>query len=215
MIITRPEHEATTRYLSVWSRIVLDEAKRSGINVIDLHRKKANRKDFEGRLRKCNPKLVILQGHGNSTRVTGHDNEYLVAVGKNEELLEGRVTYAVSCDAAKELGERVGAMPHSTFIGYNDRFVFSYRPDRMRNPIEDNRAKPFMEMSNQVTRSLIKGHTANEAMQRSQDVGTDHVKRLMSSASDPDARFDAMNLLWDLRHQVCLGDGAKKGMETV
>lgn len=46
-------------------------------------------------------------------------------------------------------------------------------------------------------------------MQRSQEIGIDSVKRLLSSASDPDARFDAMNLLWDLRHQACIGDKEK------
>jgi hypothetical protein len=211
MLITRPEHDETTRYLSAWSGMILKEAESAGLAVVDLHRKKANRKDFEGRIQKCDPKIVVLHGHGNSSCVTGHDNEPLVVAGENEAVLEGRVTYAVSCDVGKELGERIGSLSDSAFIGYRESFVFSYRHDRVSRPLDDERAAPFMEMSNQVTRSLIKGRPAKEAKQRSQEMGMESVKRLLSSVSDPDARFDALNLLWDIRHQVCLGNGSKTG----
>jgi hypothetical protein len=210
MVITRPEHDETTRYLSAWSGILLKEAKRAGFDVIDLHRKKANRKDFEGRVKKLDPQLVVLQGHGNERCVTGHENEPLVTAGENETVLDGRVTYAVSCNAANVLGASVASRGHAAFIGYRERFVFSYRFDRIHRPLDDDRAAPFMEMSNQVTRCLIKGHSAEEARQRSLDVGMDNVKRLMSTASNPDARFDAFNLLWNIRHCVCLGEASKK-----
>lgn len=155
MLITRPEHDATTRYLSIWSGLVLEEAKRLRVDVIDLHRNKATKNDFEGRLRKCDPKLVVLQGHGNDTCVTGHENVPLVSAGENEQVLEGRVTYAVSCNAAQVLGECIGKLPNSAFIGYRDSFVFSHRDDCVHRPLEDDRAAPFMEMSNQVTSCLI------------------------------------------------------------
>ncbi|MFA5130520.1 MAG: hypothetical protein WC477_06450 [Patescibacteria group bacterium] len=210
MLVTRPESDEATRYLSAWGNLVLKEAKQAGVNVIDLYRKKANRKDFEGRIRKCNPKLVILNGHGNDTCVTGHEKEPLVIAGENENLLEGRITYAISCNAANVLGEVVGRLKNSAFIGYAAKFSFPFRHDRMHLPLEDDRAAPFMEMSNQVTRSLVKGHTVEESLQRSREVGLDHAMRLLSSASDPNARFDANYLLWNLRHQVYTGDGSKR-----
>ncbi|MBP9864066.1 hypothetical protein KBC54_01275 [Patescibacteria group bacterium] len=214
MIITRPEHDPTTRYISAWSEAVIEAAKSANYQCVDLYREKANRKDFEGRVEKLDPELVVLQGHGNEECVTGHDDEPLVTLGDNDELLAGRVTYAVSCDAAKELGQKVAQNAGSTFIGYDDKFVFVQQHEKWHRPLEDDRAKPFMEMSNQVPLGLLKGRSAGEAYQRSQEVGKTHLRRLMASSSNPDALFDARHLWWNLKHQVCLGDESRKIRKT-
>ena len=210
MMITRPEHDPTTKYISCWSTIVLEAAKKAKIECVDLWRKKANRKDFEGRMRKLEPSLVVIQGHGNAQTITGHDNEPLVTAGENESVLAGKITYAVSCEAAKDLGERIAKNPDTTFIGYNDKFVFTQQNEKWHRPIDDDRAKPFMETSNQVPLTLIKGHDCHNAYERSQEVGKTHFRRLMTSVADPDALLDAQCLWWNLKHQVCLGDGFKK-----
>ncbi|MFH1078484.1 MAG: hypothetical protein V1745_04380 [Patescibacteria group bacterium] len=209
MIVTRPEHDIATKYLACWSEAILDEAKCHGVRAIDLRRKKANRKEFEGRVRKLNPKLLVLHGHGNKECVTGHDNEVLLRTGENSDVLVGKITYAVSCDAAFGLGAEVAGHPDTAFIGYDDKFVFSLRQDKLHHPLRDDRARPFMEMSNQVAISLVKGQSCINAHHRSQAVGKAHFRKLLSSASDPDALMDARNLWWDMKHQVCLGDVQK------
>ena len=54
LLITRPEHDTGTRYLSRWSERIIDEAKNKGVRIIDLHKEQASRKRFLGTLTKSN-----------------------------------------------------------------------------------------------------------------------------------------------------------------
>jgi len=58
ILITRPDHDITTRYLSRWANQVIELADRKGVEVLDLKRAKANKKEFEGRIKKKNPLFV-------------------------------------------------------------------------------------------------------------------------------------------------------------
>ena len=81
LLMTRPEHDDTTYYLSSWSKEVLEFAENKGLNVFDLHREKANREEVEKKLRKFSPKLVVLNGHGDEDTVAGHKNQPLIRAG--------------------------------------------------------------------------------------------------------------------------------------
>ncbi len=122
ILITRPEHDHGTRYLSRWSEHVIEAAKKKGIKVIDLHKEKATRVGFEGRVRKICPSFVLMHGHGSASSIAGHDNEALVALGENEQTLYNCITYAVSCDSAAELGSAVVEKGSATYIGYTKSF---------------------------------------------------------------------------------------------
>lgn len=207
ILITRPEHDPTTKYISCWSQIIIDLASSKGITVFDLKKESANRKELVGRIKKLNPAFVILNGHGNDTSVTGHNNETLIQSDDNEHLLYSRITYALSCNSAAALGVAATQMTATTYIGYNDEFIFSIDRRKLLKPLEDQRAKPFMEASNQVAISLLKGHTATEASRRSKKLFKKNYSHLLSSTSDPDALQDAQFLWWNMTHQTCLGDG--------
>src|SRR3989339_1424358 len=124
ILITRPEHDFGTKYLSTWTKEITETAKKKGFDVIDLHREKAEQKEFEGRVNKTDPSLIMLNGHGNENIVTGHDNKTIVEKGKNEELLKKRITYTVSCDSAKNLGESC-ADDNTAYIGYEKSFILN------------------------------------------------------------------------------------------
>ncbi len=148
-----------------------------------------------------------MNGHGNTDCVTGHNNEVLVKCGDNEALLHNRVTYAVSCDCAAVLGAECVKKGKTTFIGYNKSFVFNFTPQHVRQPTHDQRAAQFLNASNQVPLSLLKGHTAQQASDRSKSLFRHAIRKLLPSIiSDPHAREDAKDLFWDMSHQVCLGD---------
>ena len=46
LLITRPEYDPGTHYLSRWSEEIINEANDKGVRVIDLHRQQAERKRF-------------------------------------------------------------------------------------------------------------------------------------------------------------------------
>lgn len=198
ILFTRPNHEPVVKYLSAWSEILIEEAKAKAIEVINLFGAKANRREAEGRLAKMRPSLVVLNGHGNEEAVAGQDDEPLVQAGENSAVLAGKVTYAVSCHAAARLGREVGEYPDTAFIGYEKKFAFMHSHGFFRNPKDDPLAKPFMEFSNQVVRSLLKGHSAHESVERAKAVGETHLRSLVSSEADPDARMAAAFLWRDI-----------------
>jgi hypothetical protein len=209
-LITRPDYEPTTKYLSRWSEQIIETAKSKGLKIIDLKGKKVTKRDLVSRLQKLNPRLVVLNGHGNEDSIAGQDEEILIKAGENHQVLHSRITYAVSCKCGKTLGPKSVEKGDTTFIGYDDDFVFTSDRRYLSRPLEDKRAKPFMEASNYAAISLLKGHKAQEASARSKEMFKNNFQKLLSSNSDPNSLQDARFLWWDMTHQVCLGNGDAK-----
>lgn len=189
----------------------MELALKKGFHLVDLHQDKVSKKEFEGRIFKTDPCFVILNGHGSEDAVGGHNNEILVKNGENEQLLKGRVTYAVSCDSAEKLGPAC-ADENTAYIGYRKNFVFNINQKYLTRPLDDKGAARFLEASNQVSISLIKGHTAQEASRRSKEYFKRAIRLLLTSehANDPNTMEDVKDLWWNMIHQVCLGNGDAK-----
>lgn len=210
ILITRPEHDPLTRHLSCWNSRVIESANGKGHTVTDLHKEKANKKEFEGRMKKLNPDLVLLNGHGDEGCITGHNNEVLVKEGENSRLLKNRITYAVACSSAKVLGEAC-ADSKTTYIGYDEYFILNLDRRYFSNPLRDGRAEKFLEPSNKVALSLVKGHTAKEASEISKKAFRESIISLLTKGNpDADMIDDAKSLYWNMTHQVCLGNKEAK-----
>src|ERR1700684_1364626 len=97
LLVTRTNDDLQTRYISTWAKKVIKEAENHNANVIDLEADKATRKELEGRLKKKQPAIVFLNGHGDSTCVAGYQQETLIKAGDNDQLLQGSITYALAC----------------------------------------------------------------------------------------------------------------------
>ncbi|MFH1361592.1 MAG: hypothetical protein ABIH69_02940 [bacterium] len=207
LVVTRPQHDVTTSYLFVWAKEIINLAENKGVQVTDLQGENANRHELEGRIRKLQPESIFLNGHGNEDHVTGHNDEILIKMDDNHEILEGRITYALACKSGKLLGQRISKNNGATYIGYSDDFIFICDHNHIARPLTDPKAQPFMESSNQVMISLLKGHSAQEASERSKNVFNKHFTRLLSSSTDPDSLQTAKYLWWNMRNQVCLGNG--------
>ncbi len=210
MLVTCPNYDPATRHLSAWSSLLIEEAKRKNISVIELAGEKARKAPLEGRLRKTKPNFVLLNGHGSQNRVTGQDGEDLIKAGDNASLLEGKVTYAVSCSSAAVLGEEVGSQPGSAYIGYEKDFAMIQSRDHLSRPLDDPLAEPFMQLSNHVGYSLLKGHSASESVKRAKDVGRARVNSLLTSNGDVNAQAIARYLWWDVQCLICKGDQEKR-----
>jgi len=206
LLITRPEHDDTTHYLSNWSKEAIEKAQAKGIKVFDLHKKRANKTEVVSMLSKQKPGLVIFNGHGGNNFIGGNKKEPLIVAGKNEHLLREKITYAVSCKSAKTLGPKSIDSGANAYIGYDDDFVFFYNPHMMTHPLKDDTAKLFLEPSNELVISLIKGNTTKECCKRSKQSFQTNMKRLLSSEATKEETSMARYLWWDMKHQVCLGD---------
>ena len=210
MLITRPNHDMPTNYLYYWSQELIDLAKKRGDQVVDLAKKRANAKEFASVIKKVQPSLIVLNGHGNSSIVGGYNDEPLIIAGKNDVLLNKAIVYARSCKSGDKLGPASIKSGCRAYIGYDDDFVFVTEIDKITRPLEDKTVKFFLEPSNYVVISLLKGHSAKEADIRSKNLLRQNIQRLVTSAALREESDLVPYLLWNYTHQVCLGKDQNK-----
>ena len=205
LLITRPEHDDTTHFLSKWSFKAVEKASEKGITILDLHQAKATKDNVESMISKQNPKLILFNGHGSKDVVAGHKNEP-IATFQNVSFLKERIVYALSCCSAKELGKKSVDAGAEAYIGYDDDFVFVYEPTNLSRPLVDKTARMFLEPSNELIISLIKGAPAEIACTRAKDSFKENIQKLLSSEASKEDTYLARYVWWDLQHLVCLGD---------
>ncbi len=203
LLVTRPKYDDTTYYLFHWTKKVIKLADKKGIQILDLKEKRANRKEFESIMLKKQPLLIFLNGHGNVDRVTGQNGEILIKTNDNEVLLKSKIVYALSCKSGKELGHKSIEKGAVAYIGYDDDFIFYFEDNKVSKPLDDKTAKLFIEPSNYVIESLLKGHSVGVSCQRSRQLYKKNIQKLLSIDSSSEL---IPFLIWDMKHQVCLGD---------
>lgn len=210
MLITRPNHDLPTNYLYYWSQELIDLAKKRGNSVIDLAKERANAKELTSVIKKVHPSLIVLNGHGNSSIVGGYDDEPLIIAGKNDALLNKAIVYARSCKSGDKLGPASIISGCRAYIGYDDDFVFVTETDKLTRPLKDKTAKFFLEPSNYIVVSLLKGHSIKDADLRSKKLMRQNIQKFVTSAASKEESDLVPYLLWNYTHQVCLGDSSVK-----
>lgn len=195
VLITRPDHDLITHYLSKWSEELINLAKKYGMNVHDLSSKKANNANVTSRLEKQKYNLVIFNGHGSYTQIAGQTDEILIESGKNHKLLKNKIIYCLSCSSAKNLGKECVKDGAKGFIGYEEKFAFVNNDNMVSRPLSDKYAKSILTPTNQIPIALIKGHTLSEAMKRAKKSYMDEIIRLQNSESEPGASSLVMVLM--------------------
>jgi len=202
-LITRPDHEPITKYLYFWSEEILALAKHKGVSIYDLRGKKANRKTFESFIFKHSPALVLLNGHGNAEIITGYNNESIV---DESSVIKDSIVYGRSCDAGQILGNQLVDNGTKAFIGYKRKFILGYTPEKMMKPLDDPIAQLFLEPSNLIATSLIKGNTTLEAHRKSCEAMNKNFRRMLSSIASFEEQHAAPWLWSNLNSQVLIGD---------
>jgi len=206
MLITRPNHDITTNYLYFWSINLIDFAKRVGLSIVDLSKKRASSKEFISVIKKVKTKLIVINGHGNDSSITGYNNEILLDLRSDLKLLKDKIVYARSCSSAEKLGRKSIIEGCRAYLGYDDDFVFMISEDKITRPLEDKVAGLFLEPANYLVILLLKGHSAHEANRRSKEKYMQNILKLMASSSTQEERELIPFLARDYLHQVNLGD---------
>jgi len=168
LLITLPRSDDVTEYLYFFSKKIIQECEKKGINVKSLEKSEVTKKNFISNLESYDYRLIVLNGHGEVDYVTGHKGEKLIGIRSDAKKLSNRITYARSCWAAAGLG--VSCMKEGNdgcFIGYDIPFMFLMDTTWASNPIKDNTAKIFFDTSNKVPLGLIKGKTTKQAHKES------------------------------------------------
>ncbi len=206
LLVTRPNHDSATNYLYHWSLIVMGEAKRKQIPVYDVKGNKVTRTTFISYLRLKRPGFLFLNGHGDAVSVAGQNNDVLLDETVDDGLVVGSIMYARSCDSARLLGKKLVQRGVAAFIGYARKFLVGTTRSKITKPLEDGLAKLFLEPSNLIPTTILKGHTAGEAHERAKQEMIKNFRKMMSSASTFEERYAARWLWSDIRSQVIIGD---------
>ena len=184
LIITLPRHDEVTEYLSFFSKDIIDEAKNRHIPVKKLIDKDANKENFEKNVKKTDFKLFVLNGHGAPTIISGYKNKLLIGEGINEEILLERITYARSCDAGYSLGKKaMQKNKEGCFIGYKLSFQFYSDETWHGNPAKDLLAPLFLEPSNLIPISILKGKPTGEAHLSSKKAILKNIKKVLKKSN--------------------------------
>lgn len=211
LFITRPGHDPAVSYLYSWCEELLHVAESRNIPYSDFRKEKVNKVEVTKFLAKQRPRLIMFNGHGSPTTIAGHKDQPLIRMNDNEHLLAKAITYAVACDAAAELGPKVAQPGEETaFIGYEGPFGFAHQPSRECTPAKDKFAEPFKQISNEIVLSLLKGSTAQEAYQKSQQLCSKLLKRYSLSEADKENETIRFWLFWDKHFQKVLGNKEAK-----
>ena len=206
ILITRPNYDPGTNYLFYWSKLVIDFAKKRKVKILDLLGEKANKKDFISYVRKHNPKLIFFNGHGNEESVMGQ-NDMVLADLKESPIFLGTVVYARSCEVAKKLGPQSVKNGAVAFIGYTKKFIIGYAPEKITRPLDDPVAKLFLEPSNLIPISILKGNSVGNAHLKSQKAMFKNLAFMLSSAASS-LQKDAASYLWrNMKYQTVCGNG--------
>lgn len=204
LLLTRPNHDVGTNYLFYWSEHAVNPC--YGFKILDLKGDKANLVNFASYVKKHQPSIIFFNGHGSDNVIGGYNNEILVKSGKNEYLLKGSVVYARCCDAAKQLGFDCVKRGTLAFIGYKRKYILGYSAPHITKPLLDPVAKLFLEPSNLIIKSLLKGNTVNKAFQRSKEEMFRNIRFMVSSSASEEQK-DAAPYLWaNINSQVVIGD---------
>ncbi|MEK9195064.1 MAG: hypothetical protein AAB975_01710 [Patescibacteria group bacterium] len=154
----------------------------------------------ESYIKKHRPNIIIFKGHGNADTITGQDGEELISVGQNEAVLQGSKVFMRACSAGVSLGPRVVQSGATGFIGYKDVFVFLLDQEKVHKPLEDDLAKPFLECSNEVAISLVRGNSIQQAHENSMRIYKEKIDQMLTS------NFATTHLLpflhWNMINQV-------------
>lgn len=203
ILITRPRHDLINRYFYVWSEDIKKLAKEKSLPVYDLKGDSATRDRFDSYIRSQNPSFLFLNGHGNSNEIAGHDNKVII---DSKSILSGSVIYARSCDAGQFLGPKLVENGARAFIGYKRKFICVYLQEKISRPKEDFIAGLFLDPSNLVASTFIKGNTAFESHIRSQESMYKNFLKMISSSASFEERSSAVLLWGNIKSRVFLGD---------
>ncbi len=195
LLITLPNFDDATSYLAYYSKEIIIEAYNKGLIKIKemTDKSELNLKSFSEILNNLDYNFVIFNGHGTEDSIYGYKDEVLVKVGNNEELLKERVIYARSCNAGLILAnESMKNNKKGCFIGYKFPFVFFIDERWSSKPNNDNTAKLFLEPSNLLPISLIKGNSAMDSYKNSRRAMLKNMKKTLKNEKEPGAYIGAL-----------------------
>jgi len=179
LLTSRPKYDDGTEYLAYYASLIIKKAQSLGIKTKDFEGRSVTPENITKFIQKKNPRLVFINGHGNETTLEGDKGKVLFSINKNLGLLKNRIIYARACNAGISLGKEVVKQSSGCFIGYISPFSFWIDETMSTKPSSDKIAALFLEPSNEVMNSLIKGNKGKIANEKSKRMMVKNMKKFL------------------------------------
>ena len=166
VLIGRCNHETTVRFPYYWCEEIIDFARSAKIKVVDLQSDNFCEEKFNSQVEEHNPELILLNGHGNEICASGHNEEPVLMLNKNDHLLINRTAHVISCRTALLLGQLAKDKGCKGYLGYEGLF---YIKNLHPEPSIDVFSKHFKNAVNVASIALLEGKSVEEAFLKSQE----------------------------------------------
>ena len=180
MIVIRTKHDIQTAYLYAYSEELIKEAGNRGFKVAKIEGDDISESTLRSRISNRKPKFIFFNGHGSNTALFNNKKEEFINA-KSADVFKDAVAYTIACSCLGGLGTAAVEKGCNAFIGYKKPFWIARLHKYESRPLEDKVAKPIIECSNAVVKSLIKGNTVNEAIGKSHGKAADNILKLIYS----------------------------------
>lgn len=206
VLFCRPKHDDTMEYLYHYSKELVDLSKERGLKTLNHEKEKANKLNILKVIEKQKPNLIMFNGHGSPTCIFGHRDEMIISSEENPEVLSNKITYALACASAAELGLKAKEKGAIAFIGYKFDFAIGKDPDSEAAPRRDKIAKYFLEPSNLLFSCLLKGANVGVAVKRAKKLMEENIGFLSTTDEFPEAPHYAPYLFGNYAGLITYGD---------
>lgn len=180
MIVLRTKHDIQTTYLYYYSEELIEEAKNKGFKVAKIEGDEISEATLRSRIKNRKPKFIFFNGHGSNTALFDNKKKEFINT-ESADVFKDTVTYTIACSCLEGLGTSAVNRGCNAFVGYKKPFWIARDHKFESRPLKDKVAKPIIECSNIVVKSLIKGNTVNESIKRSHEKAVENILNLIYS----------------------------------
>jgi len=175
VLFSRPEHDVPVSYLYYYSGELVKLSNELGHKTLNKEKKESNKQNITKIIRLQKPLLIMFNGHGNDKTIFGHNDEVIISSDDNPELLSNTITYSLTCSSAAVLGPIAVKKGALCFIGYHSDFALGRDPDSEAVPRRDKIASLFLEPSNLLFSSLLRGVNVKESLEKAKKKMLDNI----------------------------------------
>jgi len=180
MIVIRSSHDISTSYLFAFSEELIKEAEAKGFKVAKIEGNEISEEILRIRIKNRKPKFIFFNGHGSDTSIFDSQGREFININ-SADVFKETVTYTIACNCLTKLGLVAIEKGCYAFIGYKKPFWIARDHKFESTPLRDRIARPIIECSNVIVKSLIKGNTVEESIKKSHEKAADNILKLIYS----------------------------------
>lgn len=180
MIVIRSRYDISTSYLFAFSEELIKEAEARGFKVAKIEDEDISEITLRSRIKNRKPKFILFNGHGSETAIFDSQGQEFINAN-SADVFKETVAYTIACNCLVKLGLAAIEKGCHSFIGYKKPFWIARDHKFESTPLKDKIALPIIECSNIIIKSLIKGNTVEESVNKSHEKAVDNILKLIYS----------------------------------